>query len=54
MSKAMNLIKKTDKVMEIVTKIVAYVAAGALIFNMLILVGAVKMADKVVHEMLGV
>ena len=38
MSKAMNLIKKTDKVMEIVTKIVAYVAAGALIFNMLIVV----------------
>lgn len=27
---------------------------GELIFNMLILVGAVKMADKVVHEMLGV
>ena len=24
------------------------------IFNMLILVGAVKMADKIVHEMLGV
>jgi len=27
---------------------------GELIFNMLILVGAVKMADRVVHEMLGV
>ena len=27
---------------------------GELIFNMLILVGAVKMADKVVHDMLGV
>ncbi len=27
---------------------------GELIFNMLILVGAVKMADKVVHEMMGV
>lgn len=27
---------------------------GEFIFNMLILVGAVKMADKVVHEMLGV
>ena len=27
---------------------------GELAFNMLILVGAVKMADKVVHEMMGV
>ena len=26
---------------------------GELVFNMLILVGSVKMADRVVHEMLG-
>lgn len=26
---------------------------GELIFNMLILVGSVKMADRVVHEMMG-
>ena len=26
---------------------------GELIFNMLILVGSVKMADKLVHEMMG-
>lgn len=38
MSKAMNLIKKTDKVMEWLTKIAAYVAAAALVFNMVIVV----------------
>jgi len=34
-----------------VTMVWTYV--GELIFNMLVLVGAVKMADRVVHEMLG-
>jgi hypothetical protein len=27
---------------------------GELIFNMLVLTGTVKMADRVVHEMIGV
>ena len=35
----------------VVTQVWSYV--GELIFNMLILVGAVKMADRVVREMLG-
>ena len=35
-----------------VSMVWSYIAE--LIFNMLILVGAVKMADKIVHEMLGV
>jgi len=26
---------------------------GELIFNMLILVGSIKMADRIVHEMMG-
>ena len=34
-----------------VTQVWSYV--GELIFNMLVLVGAVKMADKLVREMLG-
>jgi len=34
-----------------VTQVWSYV--GELIFNMLILVGTVKMADRVVREMLG-
>jgi hypothetical protein len=34
-----------------VTQVWAYV--GELIFNMLVLVGAVKMADRVVREMMG-
>jgi hypothetical protein len=36
---------------EAVTQVWAYV--GELIFNMLVLVGAVKMADRLVREMLG-
>ena len=34
-----------------VTMVWAYI--GELIFNMLVLVGAVKMADRVVREMMG-
>jgi hypothetical protein len=34
-----------------VTQVWAYV--GELIFNMLVLVGSVKMADRVVREMMG-
>ena len=34
-----------------VTMVWSYI--GELVFNMLILVGAVKMSDRVVHEMLG-
>lgn len=34
-----------------VTMVWTYV--GELIFNMLVLVGAVKMADRITHEMMG-
>ena len=35
-----------------VTMVWAYI--GELIFNMLVLTGTVKMADRVVHEMIGI
>jgi hypothetical protein len=35
-----------------VTMVWSYI--GELIFNMLVLTGTVKMADRVVHEMIGV
>jgi hypothetical protein len=34
-----------------VTMVLTYI--GELIFNMLVLVGTVKMADRIVHEMMG-
>jgi len=40
-----------DPSLSAVTQVWSYV--GELIFNMLILVGAVKMADRVVREMMG-
>ena len=36
---------------EVVTMVWSYI--GELIFNMLVLVGAVKMSDRVVREMMG-
>ena len=42
---------KIDTSAAAVTQVWSYV--GELIFNMLVLVGAVKMADRVVREMMG-
>ena len=40
-----------DETAQAVTQVWSYV--GELIFNMLVLVGAVKMSDRVVREMMG-
>lgn len=53
MSKAMNLIKKTDKVMAVFTRSAAYVAAAALVFNMMIVVLYV-ITRTVNHAIIGV
>jgi hypothetical protein len=34
-----------------VTMVWSYI--GELVFNMLVLVGSVKMADRIIHEMMG-
>ena len=36
----------------VVSMVWAYI--GELVFNMLVLVGTVKMADRLVHEMMGI
>ena len=40
-----------DVAAEAVTQVWSYI--GELIFNMLVLVGTVKMSDRVIHDMMG-
>ena len=41
-----------DTSLDAVTQVWKYI--GKLIFNMLVLVGTVKLSDKIVHEMMGI
>ena len=46
--------RKRSKTKRNMEKYRNYASVGELIFNMLVLTGTVKMADRVVHEMIGV